>query len=458
MVARLVRTMVMSSAALRSASLTSGRKRTEPILLEEPVGLDVTGFRDPFVAEWPSMDELRGTSRTLYGIISGGEHGLGPRTYLYAIDPHNLTNWTYLHPLTNDLPSNYIPSDRWGGDFGKNWECSNFFTLRDDSGKAYEVFIAGSEGGEEQRWATRHRKLHPDNPKRTPRYSNWALGQLAKKEDGEVRLEMRQAGLLDCGVLYAATSFVAPDGRRILWGWMIEEDLPDADLKERGWTGCFGVPRELFVQKVDGVVGALRSDLHAIGSVDVTPSPGGYAVSTLGTRPLAELAGLNGAKIFDYSPSPLKPLQTCVLNAPLSCRIDATLDVFDKTESVSLLLRHSDDLTIATAITFDCREERLVVDRSKSTHRPDINTAPEIGSHTLYRLADETSATGTLEPLRLTVFLDHDVIEVFANDRLAISTRVYTDARHAGISLASVGGGQVENLTVWQVEGARGSG
>jgi len=394
----------------------------------------------------------------LYGIISGGEHGLGPRTYLYAIDPNDLTNWTYLHPLTNDLPINHVPSTRWSGDFGRNWECSNFFTLLDSSGKAFEVFIAGSEGGEEQSWVTKHRKLNPDNPKRVPRYSNWTMGQLVKREDDEVRLEIRQAGLLDCGVFYAATSFVAPDGRRILWGWMIEEDLPDVELKQRGWTGCFGVPRELFVQTITGVVGALRADVETISSVDAAVSPEGYTVSTLGMRPLAELAELDGELLFDHPPSTLKPSLTCLRDAPLSCRIEATLHVFDRTESVSLILRHSDEMTAATTITFDCREERLIVDRSKSTQRPDINTAPEIGSHTLYRIADKTSGSGVLEPLKLTVFVDHDVIEVFANDRFAISTRVYTDARHTGISLASVGGGWVEKLAVWQVEGARGSG
>lgn len=437
--------------------LTIGRKRSVPVLAEEPAGLDVTGFRDPYVAEWVSMDRMRRTSSTLYGIISGGQHGLGPRSYLYAIDPQDLTAWTYLHPLTTDLPVNHTPSPRWSGDFGTNWECSNFFTLQDGNGKAYEVFIAGSEGGKEQDWVKKHYEANPKNVRRVPRYSNWTMGQLVKQND-ETRLEIRQAGLLDCGIFYAATTFVTPDGRRVAWGWMIEEDLPDTELKKKRWTGCFGLPRQLFIQTVTNVMGGLHSDLETIGSVDAMVSPSGFTVNTLGVRPLADLAALKDCILYDHSPSPLKDFRSCLQAAPLACAIEATLHVFDKTQSVSLIVRHSTDMKIATTVTFDCRDERLVIDRSRSTHRQDINTAPEVGSHTLYRIADNSSRSGISEALKLTAFIDHDVIEVFANDRLAISTRVYTDARHAGISLGSIGGGWVEKLTIWQMRGVRGSG
>jgi len=393
----------------------------------------------------------------LYGIISGGEHGLGPRSFLYTVNPQQLTEWTYLHPLTIDLPINHVPSPKWSGDFGANWECSNFFTLHDGSRKAYEVFIAGSEGGKEQHWVTDHHKLNPHSPRRIPRYSNWTMGELVKQKD-ETRLKIRQTGLLDCGVFYAATSFQAPDGRRILWGWVIEEDLTDAELERKGWTGCFGVPRELFIQTVKQVVRALHSDLRSISSLDVAESRPDHTVSTLGVRPLAELSGLKSDLLCDLSPSYLASSRTCLRDAPLSCRIETTLHISDMTKSVSLVVRHSIDLETATRINFDCQAESIMVDRSKSTRRLDVNTAPEIGSHTLYCISSSHTGLVVTEPLKLIAFLDRDLIEVFANDRLVISTRVYTQARFTGISLESVGGGWMEKFSVWRMENTRGSG
>jgi len=228
-----------------------------------------------------------------------------------------------------------------------------------------------------------------------------------------------------------------------MWGWMIEEDLAQKELEKKKWTGCFAVPRELFIQSVDNVVGALSSKLGLIGSAFAV----GSTLCTLGMRPLAELVNLRGDLLYDHAPSALREYHRCLPHAPLACRIEALFRVYEDTRTVSLIVRHSDNLSTATRITFDCATEEVLVDRSISTHRADINTSPEVGPFTLYRIGD----LDTIEPLRLTVFLDHDTVEVFANDRFVISTRVYTDAQCTGISLESVGSGQVDKLKVWDM-------
>ncbi|KFA68477.1 hypothetical protein S40285_08306 [Stachybotrys chlorohalonatus IBT 40285] len=45
-----------------------------PVLPEEPANLDVTGFRDPYVAAWPGLDEALEAEGhpALYGVVSGG--------------------------------------------------------------------------------------------------------------------------------------------------------------------------------------------------------------------------------------------------------------------------------------------------------------------------------------------------------------------------------------------------
>ena len=90
-----------------------------PILKGEPDGVQVTGFRDPYIALWPAMDELQG-QESLYAIISGGVQGAGPTAFLYAVSLDNLTRWEYLGPLIN-LPEKFQQSKKWSGNYGNNW-------------------------------------------------------------------------------------------------------------------------------------------------------------------------------------------------------------------------------------------------------------------------------------------------------------------------------------------------
>ncbi|KAK9327806.1 hypothetical protein V1520DRAFT_347853, partial [Lipomyces starkeyi] len=57
-----------------------------------------------------------------------------------------------------------------------------------------------------------------------------------------------------------------------------------------------------------------------------------------------------------------------------------------------------------------------------------------MGPHTLFTLRDGNAEVE--EKLHLRIFCDRDVVEVYANDRFALSTVVYTDEPTAlGISL-----------------------
>lgn len=87
-----------------------------------------------------------------------------------------------------------------------------------------------------------------------------------------------------------------------------------------------------------------------------------------------------------------------------------------------------------TFITFDPQAERINVDRQYSTILPDVKTSPEAGSHTLYSFKDKDSGEIHQEALRIRLFLDVSVIELYANDRFALSTRIYP----AGSGPASV--------------------
>lgn len=402
--------------------LTAGTKHPDnPILREEPAGLDVTGFRDPFLAPWPAMDRARGTHGRLYGLNSGGIRGKGPRTFLYDVDPEDLTSWTYLHPLLRSPPVG-----RWGGDLGVNLECTNFLTLRSNHLER-EVIVTGSEGG-----APRLRGGEPH-------YTPWLMGTLGVDE-GEADLRISAAGMIDWGTLYASNTFLH-EGRRILWGWLIEEDLPDNILAERGWTGCFGVPRELFLASYTGVTGTLTGKVEDVGSFEALPSG---EVVTLGIRPLPELAHLRGPRLSQIRNASGSRFD--LESPPLACAIDVVVEVTDDTEEVTLHVRQSE--SAETNITFYPREEVIRVHRERSNDHPDILKGTEEGQFTLLRCPE-------IERLRLTVLLDGDVIEVFANERFALATRVYSPADATGVVYEHKGRAQVELIELWGMNAAQ---
>jgi beta-fructofuranosidase len=65
-----------------------------------------------------------------------------------------------------------------------------------------------------------------------------------------VYIPMR-TGVLDHGAsYYAPKSFLAPDGRRILWGWL-RETRPEAQFAAAGWSGAMSLPRVLSIN-MDG--------------------------------------------------------------------------------------------------------------------------------------------------------------------------------------------------------------
>jgi beta-fructofuranosidase len=433
--------------------LAGSKHPDNPILAEEPPNIHVTGFRDPFLAPWPALDRARGcTAPSLYGLISGGVHSDGPKTFLYEIAPTDLTRWTYLYPLAIDVPSNHRPGGRWGGDFGVNWECTNFVTLEGPDGIKREIVIAGSEGGLEQAQVTNYHESHPNAPHRSPSYANWFFGDLVPVE-GDMRLNIGASGVLDWGLFYAANHFRAADGRKLLWGWIKEEDLDDRTLASRGWTGCLGIVRELYLQVTEGVTGGLRSNLDNIGSVDCKASGSGSQVTTLGIRPFAEIEQLRQPTALSWTSEIIdSTTRLCLASTSLTCETKIKINVEEDTRSVSLMVRHDSVRSTFTTITFDCVLEQLVVDRSHSTTREDINTAPDVGAFTLFRRVDSVTGSSEIEPLELDVFLDHDMLEVFANGRFALATRVYTDATSTGISIACDGPMTIEQLDIWPLK------
>jgi len=99
-------------------------------------------------------------------------------------------------------------------------------------------------------------------------------------------------------------------------------------------------------------------------------------------------------------------------------------------------------------------EDALVLDVSNGSLRPDVRgKAPE---QTRFDLKPKAGASwrGPLEPLKIRVFIDKSIVEVFVNDRKWMALRVYPSlAESLGFSITAVGrDAQLISLDAWQIK------
>ena len=189
---------VQCMAVSQDPDLRTWRKIPEPVIASPPPGLDVTGFRDPFV--WREGDAWMLT-------LGSGVRNKGGMVLLYRSP--DLRHWTYLHPLVEGTASSQKTVNPV--DTGDMWECPDFFPL----GNKHVLLIS-----------TQGKVL-------------WKVGTYSDQ-----RFTPEKEGITDWGSFYAAKSMLDQDGNRILWGW-IPETRPEAAHSAAGWAGVMALPRIL---------------------------------------------------------------------------------------------------------------------------------------------------------------------------------------------------------------------
>jgi beta-fructofuranosidase len=236
--------------------------------------------------------------------------------------------------------------------------------------------------------------------------SLYAIGPLRQQRFSPRRWAPLDAG----GYLYAPQSFADANGRRIMFGWLWE-GRDEAAQRAAGWAGVMSLPRVLTLVEGEltfepaAELRALRSERWSTRDVSLGPR---------------FRAGLSGVGL----------------------EIEATIEPRSASQ-VGLAVRCAPDASEQTVIVYDTVSERLSIDRSKASLDPTTKR-------------DERAASLPLrssEPLRLHVFVDRSVVEVFANGRICLTTRVYpsrTDSTGVEL-LASGGGAHVSALDVWQL-------
>ncbi|KAH8168855.1 glycosyl hydrolase family 1 domain-containing protein [Sarocladium implicatum] len=413
----------LAAAVSQDGGKTWEKIKENPILIGEPENLTVVGFRDPYLASWSALDAIRGSSKNgLYGVVSGGIKGDGPAVFLYRVEPSNLLQWEYLGPLIVAPPRTSL-SGRWGGDTGVNWECANFMTLHDDQGHEGNFLTVGSEG------AFDTEKSSTDEVVSYRGYCMWTAGSLQSEGD-KVSMNIEYSGLLDHGCFYAPSSYQDPgSAKRIVWGWLKEEELTLERRESKGWTGSLSIPRELFLLRLSDVVGTLKSPLETIGSIKVLPGADGEgnAVQTLGIRPLAAMEGLRqeAPKVWQNISFGSKA-GSLLLTSGAQWEIEAVIQVgSSRSPRIGFHLHHNKDLSQRATIFFDPFEEEIVFDLSASNTEQDIQKPTLRGAFTLFNQQVRKREEVALEKLCLRIFGDGDSVEVFANDRFALSAMAY---------------------------------
>lgn len=188
---------------------------------------------------------------------------------------------------------------------------------------------------------------------------------------------------------FAPEALVDDRGRQIIWTWL--RDNLDHDFDRFGWTGVYSFPRTVWWE--DGV---------------------------LRMAPAEELSLLQyHHRAYQCLPDGIVPV-----GDGASFRIIAEWDLSDcPNASAGFRVRCSDDGREYTDVVYDAAAGTLSVD---TTH----NGGAEIWKAKAKETAPFALRPG--EPLRLDVFVDRTVVEVYANERQAICRRTYpADPAHA---------------------------
>jgi len=334
-----------------------------PVISEAmlPEGLSRNDFRDPRI--WREQD---GTYRCVIGACS--EKHLG--VILQYISENGL-DWR----CTGELARN-------NGQYGRMWECPDFFAL---DGKC---ILSVSP----QDMLPQGLKYHNGNG------TVCFIGNLDKSG---IRFTPESDQPVDYGAdFYAPQTILAPDGRRIMIGWMQNWDTcghnDEPDIK---WFGQMTVPREISIR--DGrLIQRPIKELEQFRSNHVS-------YRDVAVEGAVSLQGIEGR----------------VVDMELTVRPKDQENLY---ESFSVYVAQNEQFK--TVISFRLHEAVLEVDRTFS------------GSRRNYVHKRCCGVTADVRELKLRILLDRFSVELFVNDgEQALTTVIRTEATATGITFCASG-------------------
>lgn len=306
-----------------------------------PEGSSLSDFRDPKI--WREDDGF-------YAIIGSRSADGSGQIALYSSE--DLRNWRFVTIL-----------ERCNSEYGKMWECPDFFPL---DGK--QVLIVSP-----QEMLAEGLEHHN---------GNGSLCLMGSYDKGSHTFTREAVQAIDYGMdFYAGQTTETPDGRRVLVAWMNnwENYLTPNDFK---WSGPMVVPRELTIR--DG-----RLCQNPVRELEK------YRADELKLRVEAseefkELPGVGG-RVFDM-----------------------TVEL-DTEECKSLELRVAAGGRFYTSLVYDGAKHTFTTDRTYSGSTRDL-----LAVRTMYLAGHEGR-------VKLRILMDKYTVEVFANDgEKVMSSLIYT--------------------------------
>ena len=275
--------------------------------------------------------------------------------------------------------------------------------------------------------------------KRAPRDQLWMSVKLRSERDNnasDALADYAFSGIFDHGCLYAANSFFDPvTARHIVYGWIMEEDLPDTLRHDQGWSGLISLPRVVNLTTMYHVKRARRSELKSITSIEMEENTTGtYTIRTLGIQPDPRMNQLRThARRSQLADLKLNPEGYVLPLTTSKWELDVELAAGKQCTSVGVDIDHGGgpDTSHNTVLSWIPSTETFVVNRpQKEQESFGINRSPETAPHTLFIFSDPETGKEKEETLRIRAFFDMSVLEVFVNERTVISTRVYSSHDH----------------------------
>ena len=387
------------------------------------------------------MDNLLGASEPhYYAVFGSGIKGVGPRMPLWTAPARNLTDWSFLGALWEPTANSSFGPVLSTGTNAFNFEVSGFYSLPDSKGNLHYYTTYGTEGG--------NVSFHQG-----AQWALWGEGTVTRRENGSAQFNQVAGGAADWGNGYAITQFNdTKNNRRVQWVWVREELVGDDGLfsaTQQGYQGALAIPREIFVHEVDGVLNP-NGSLNSGEAVLSQRSDGTFDVSTQGRRPAPDIMeGLRaGAEHCNHGMNKTYTASEILSNgsAP-SYELQATFSP-SSSGPIGLTIAASPDGSERTHIFYNPSNSTILVDRSASSAIQEFNNATVTGYFQPYTLA----ATKQLEKIHMHVIVDGSLVEVFVNERFALSTRVYpsqTCATGYGVYAGEGGSAVVEKLEAW---------
>lgn len=327
-----------------------------PVLDENdlPEGGSRFDFRDPKI--WRAPD---GTFRCVAGNCTPDKDG---RILLFSSEDG--LKWKFEKTLISN-----------NGRFGRMWECPDFFEL---DGK--QVLLVSPQDMLPQGF-----EYHNGNG------TVCIIGNYDNETDTFIE-EKNQA--IDYGIdFYAPQTVVAPDGRRIMIGWMQNWDTCNLHSPERPWFGQMSLPRELsvkngrLIQKPVRELEQMRTNKVSYENVEVSD--------------VIRLDGMKGRRI----------------DMELTLRPAEGEELYRK-----FAVRFAQNDTCHTAVSFRPHESILKVDRKFSGSRRAI-------IHQRRSLVNSENGRITMR-----IILDNFSVEIFVNNgEHVLSATLYTDLSADGI-------------------------